>query len=148
MLLTRPSMPTVSLALRAPSSAKRCETKMLAVVVRKPVSCGKVPGGKPYRLRGRGMGGQWDYDAAYRFGPVLTDMDEYLLGEGNHLRMWDALGAHLRDMDGVAGTHFAVWAPNARRVSVVGEFNAWSSKSVVSSTAQNGTRRCRLSAWG
>jgi 1,4-alpha-glucan branching enzyme len=88
--------------------------------------CGKIPGGKPYRLRGRGLGGaEWDYEDAYRFGPVLTDLDEYLLGEGTHLTIWRALGAHMMVLDGVEGTHFAVWAPNAARVSVVGEFNAW-----------------------
>jgi 1,4-alpha-glucan branching enzyme len=86
---------------------------------------GEVPAGKPYRLRGRGGGRQWEYDDAYRFGPVLSDLDEYLLGEGTHQRLWEALGAHPRTLDGVAGTHFAVWAPNARRVSVVGDFNAW-----------------------
>jgi 1,4-alpha-glucan branching enzyme len=90
-----------------------------------PLFCGKIPGGKAYRLRGRGMGSQWDYDDAYRFGTVLTDMDEYLLAEGTHLRIWEAFGAHVTELDGVAGTHFAVWAPNARRVSVVGSFNAW-----------------------
>ncbi|MBI1416464.1 MAG: 1,4-alpha-glucan branching protein GlgB [Limimaricola sp.] len=90
-----------------------------------PVFCGKVPA-KPYRLRGTGADGTtWDYDDAYRFGPVLSDLDEYLLGEGTHLRLWEALGAHVMTLDGVAGTHFAVWAPNAARVSVVGDFNAW-----------------------
>lgn len=87
--------------------------------------CGKVPGGQAYHLRGRGYGGQWEYEDAYRFGPVLTDLDEYLLGEGTHLRLWEALGAHVRMHEGAQGTHFAVWAPNARRVSVVGDFNAW-----------------------
>ncbi len=86
---------------------------------------GEVPTGKVYTLRGRGLGGQWDYEDAYRFGPILSDFDEYLLSEGSHLRLWEALGAHPRSLDGVAGTHFAVWAPNARRVSVVGSFNAW-----------------------
>jgi 1,4-alpha-glucan branching enzyme len=90
-----------------------------------PLFRGKVPAGKPYRLRGRGAGAEWDYDDAYRFGPVLSDFDEYLLGEGNHQRLWEALGAHVMTLDGVAGTHFAVWAPNAQRVSVVGDFNAW-----------------------
>ncbi|NCO20891.1 MAG: 1,4-alpha-glucan branching protein GlgB [Rhodobacterales bacterium] len=88
--------------------------------------CGKVPAGKPYRLRGTGAdGATWDYDDAYRFGPVLSDFDEYLLGEGTHQRLWKALGAHVMIHEGTAGTHFAVWAPNARRVSVVGDFNAW-----------------------
>ena len=87
---------------------------------------GKVPGKAVYRLRGTGAdGATWDYDDAYRFGPVLTDLDEYLLGEGTHQQLWKALGAHAMIHEGTAGTHFAVWAPNARRVSVVGDFNAW-----------------------
>jgi len=55
----------------------------------------------------------------------LTDFDLYLLGEGTHHRLYDKLGAHLIEQDGVAGTHFAVWAPNARTVSVIGDFNHW-----------------------
>lgn len=98
-----------------------------------PLFCGKVPGNrdgsaKPYALRGR-RGRRhirvWDYEDAYRFGPVLGELDEYLIGEGSHLRLWEALGAHVMEHEGSAGVHFAVWAPNARRVSVVGDFNAW-----------------------
>ena len=58
-------------------------------------------------------------------GPFLTDFDLYLFGQGNHHRIWSKLGAHVSTLDGVAGTHFAVWAPNAARVSVVGDFNQW-----------------------
>jgi 1,4-alpha-glucan branching enzyme len=61
----------------------------------------------------------------YRFGTVLGDMDVWLLAEGSHLRPYEILGATPRTMDGVAGTAFAVWAPNASRVSVVGDFNLW-----------------------
>ena len=57
--------------------------------------------------------------------PILGDLDVYLLNEGTHLRLYDVLGAHVRTFDGVGGTAFALWAPNARRVSVVGDFNAW-----------------------
>jgi 1,4-alpha-glucan branching enzyme len=57
--------------------------------------------------------------------PVLGELDAYLIATGNHLHLYDALGAHVRTIDGVSGTTFAVWAPNARRVSVVGDFNAW-----------------------
>ncbi len=64
-------------------------------------------------------------DDPYRFGPVLGEMDAWLLGEGSHLRPFEILGAHLRTMEGVAGTSFAVWAPNASRVSVIGDFNVW-----------------------
>ncbi len=79
-----------------------------------------------YILRGTGAdGATWEYADAYAFGPVLTETDEYLLGEGTHRQLWRALGAHVMTREGVRGTHFAVWAPAARRVSVVGDFNAW-----------------------
>lgn len=61
----------------------------------------------------------------YSFGPVLGPMDDYYFAEGSHGRLFDKMGAHLITHEGVDGTHFAVWAPNARRVSVVGEFNQW-----------------------
>jgi 1,4-alpha-glucan branching enzyme len=61
----------------------------------------------------------------YRFGPVLGDMDLWLLAEGTHLRPFEVMGAQLCHMDSVAGTRFAVWAPNASRVGVVGDFNHW-----------------------
>lgn len=56
---------------------------------------------------------------------LLSDQDLYLFNEGNHLRLYDKLGAHLATVDGVDGTHFAVWAPNARQVFVIGDFNYW-----------------------
>ncbi|MBN8248794.1 MAG: 1,4-alpha-glucan branching enzyme, partial [Verrucomicrobia bacterium] len=61
----------------------------------------------------------------YSFLPTVGETDQFLFNEGNHQRLYDVLGAHLRAPDGVAGTAFAVWAPNARRVSVVGDFNQW-----------------------
>jgi 1,4-alpha-glucan branching enzyme len=57
--------------------------------------------------------------------PFLTDYDLYLLGEGNHHRIYEKLGAHVIYQDGTLGTNFAVWAPNARQVSVIGDFNGW-----------------------
>src|SRR5579884_3938060 len=57
--------------------------------------------------------------------PFLTDFDIYLLSEGTHYRTYEKLGAHLAENKGVLGTHFAVWAPNAREVSVIGDFNGW-----------------------
>ncbi len=87
---------------------------------------GTVPGNRSYVLRGRSRSGEtWDVEDAYRFGPVLGEIDEHLLGEGTHRRLWKVLGAHVREHEGVHGTSFAVWAPNARRVSVVGDFNQW-----------------------
>ena len=61
----------------------------------------------------------------YRFGSALKDMDSWLLAEGKHLRPYETLGAHFAEVDGVKGVSFAVWAPNAQRVSVIGEFNNW-----------------------
>jgi 1,4-alpha-glucan branching enzyme len=61
----------------------------------------------------------------FRFGQVMGDVDLHLLGEGHHYRSWERLGSHPRTIDGVAGTYFAVWAPSADRVSVVGDFNGW-----------------------
>ncbi|OIP18823.1 MAG: 1,4-alpha-glucan branching enzyme [Comamonadaceae bacterium CG_4_9_14_3_um_filter_60_33] len=80
----------------------------------------------PYRLQV-----QWEsglssvLDDPYRFPLVLGEMDVWLLGEGTHLRPFEVLGAHPGAMLGVDGTRFAVWAPNASRVSVVGDFNHW-----------------------
>ena len=61
----------------------------------------------------------------YSFLPTLGEMDLFLFGRGDERRIFDKLGAHLRTLDGVSGTSFAVWAPNAQRVSVVGDFNQW-----------------------
>ncbi len=79
-----------------------------------------------YRLQANYEGADpYVYDDPYRFWPTLGEMDLYLLGEGRHRRMWHVLGAHVRTYQGVAGTSFAVWAPNARAVRVVGDFNYW-----------------------
>jgi 1,4-alpha-glucan branching enzyme len=96
---------------------------------------GMLAAGKPpakaqalqhYQLRVRWADGVESLiEDPYRFGAVLGDMDVWLLGEGSHLRPYEILGATPRQMDGVAGTSFAVWAPNASRVSVVGDFNVW-----------------------
>ena len=61
----------------------------------------------------------------YAFEKQITDFDCYVFGEGNHHRIFDKLGAHMMTIDGVEGTLFAVWAPDARAVSVVGDFNMW-----------------------
>ena len=80
----------------------------------------------PYRLRVR-----FPFDHVvikhdtYFFSHELSDFDLYLFGEGRHYGLYHKFGAHPRVRDGVAGTHFAVWAPNAKRVSVVGSFNLW-----------------------
>ncbi|MGI8774046.1 MAG: 1,4-alpha-glucan branching protein GlgB [Actinomycetota bacterium] len=61
----------------------------------------------------------------YRFSPTLGDIDLHLMGEGSHRRLWEKLGSHVRTVDGTTGVSFAVWAPNARSVRMVGDFNSW-----------------------
>lgn len=80
---------------------------------------------QPIRLHASNAGGDWWLTDPYSFGPVLGPMDDYFISEGSHLRLFDKLGAHLILHEGVDGVHFAVWAPNAHRVSVVGDFNDW-----------------------
>jgi 1,4-alpha-glucan branching enzyme len=70
-------------------------------------------------------GHAWERGDPYRHARTLGDVDEYLFREGTHRRLWDALGAHLRTVDGDEGTAFVVWAPNATRVSVVGDWCNW-----------------------
>jgi 1,4-alpha-glucan branching enzyme len=77
------------------------------------------------------------YDA-YAFPPLLTDYDLYLSGEGTHYLKYEKLGAHVREVAGVRGVHFGVWAPNARRVSVVGDFNFWDGRVNVMRSRSNG----------
>ena len=78
-----------------------------------------------YRLRVEDDAGVRTIDDPYRFPPLLGELDAWLIGQGNHLELYHVLGAHPRTIDGVAGTAFALWAPNATRVSVVGDWNRW-----------------------
>ncbi len=78
-----------------------------------------------YRLAFHADGRDWSVHDPYAFGPLLGDLDLHLLAEGRHRELWRRLGAHVVTHEGVEGTAFAVWAPNARRVSVVGGFNFW-----------------------
>lgn len=79
----------------------------------------------PYRLRVQYESGVVEIDDPYRFPPMLGELDRHLIAEGCHLELHRRLGAHPTTIDGVDGVRFSVWAPNARRVSVVGSFNAW-----------------------
>jgi len=85
----------------------------------------KLAGRQPLRFSCCNEGGAWTVIDAYSFGPVLGPMDDYYIGEGNHLRLYDKMGAHPIHHEGADGVHFSVWAPNAERVSVVGDFNGW-----------------------
>lgn len=88
-----------------------------------------VPAGPPgaYRLRiVESWGEERIIDDPYRFRvAALSELDIHLFSEGNHNRIYEKLGAHRAEYDGVAGVHFAVWAPNARNVSLLGDFNRW-----------------------
>lgn len=78
-----------------------------------------------YQLRARFGDTVVELQDPYRFPPILSDFDLYLLGEGTHQNLYDKLGAHPMALDGVEGVGFVVLAPNAKRVSVVGDFNFW-----------------------
>lgn len=91
-----------------------------------PLFEGKLRGKpKPVRYRCRGNGAEWWVTDPYSFGPVLGPMDDFLIAEGTHFRLFDKLGAHVIEHQGAHGVHFAVWAPNARSVNLVGDFNGW-----------------------
>lgn len=80
---------------------------------------------QPLRYCAQGFGAEWWVTDPYSFGPVLGPIDDLLMAEGNHQRLYDKLGAHLITHEGATGMHFAVWAPSASRVAVVGDFNDW-----------------------
>ena len=85
-----------------------------------------MPEAPDYRLRITYAGDHViEIDDPYRYGRVLTDFDLHLLGEGTHYRAFEKLGAHRIVLGTTIGVHFAVWAPNAARVSVIGDFNGW-----------------------
>ncbi|HET6201080.1 MAG TPA: 1,4-alpha-glucan branching protein GlgB [Candidatus Acidoferrales bacterium] len=108
-----------------------------AIIPLAGISSGKSPGASSesytpdiaptaYRLRITYPDGKsWDTYDPYAFAPLLTDLDLYLIGEGTHYQNYEKLGAHVREVAGVRGVHFGVWAPNAKRISVVGNFNSW-----------------------
>ncbi len=86
---------------------------------------GPVPGAQPYRLRIAWPGGVQETEDPYSFWPQLGELDLHLLAEGRHRQIGSTLGAQQATVEGVPGVRFALWAPNARRVSVVGDFNSW-----------------------
>jgi len=106
-------------------TGKATTTKLLPVSEAPGVFVGKLSRKSAYSLRGSANGDSWDYGDPFRFGPILGEIDQHLISEGTHQRLWQALGAHVITHEKSYGTHFAVWAPTARRVSVVGDFNHW-----------------------
>ena len=86
----------------------------------------QIPEAVPYRTRFTFADGEtWEREDPYRFGPTLGEVDLHLIGEGTHERLYDVLGAHPRTHEGTSGVSFAVWAPNARSVRIVGDFDRW-----------------------
>ncbi|MFC5907669.1 1,4-alpha-glucan branching protein GlgB [Streptacidiphilus monticola] len=82
-----------------------------------------------YTLRVTWNGTEFEQEDGYRFLPTLGETDLHLIQEGRHEQLWQALGSHIRTIDGVTGTAFAVWAPNATGVRLVGDFNGWNGTS-------------------
>jgi 1,4-alpha-glucan branching enzyme len=111
--ITRPGSPPVDMTRRHPAGIFEATLR----------GAKEIP---DYRLEVTYPGGVTvEVDDPYRYGRVLSDFDLYLFGEGKHTRLYDKLGAHPMTIGAAAGVHFAVWAPNAYRVSVVGDFNSW-----------------------
>ena len=117
----RPEATGVSVVLNDGTrvAARRCEHDGLFEA---ELAGDRVP---PYRLEVAYDDRAFVVDDPYRFWPTLGDLDLHLFGEGTHRALWHHLGAHPRVHEDVGGTAFAVWAPNARAVRVVGDFNGW-----------------------
>src|ERR671915_148622 len=84
-----------------------------------------VKEGSGSKTKGPSRKGAKTKSPATEFPPILSDLDLHLFGEGKHHRIYEKLGAHVMTHDGIRGVTFAVWAPSADRVSVVGNFNSW-----------------------
>jgi 1,4-alpha-glucan branching enzyme len=89
---------------------------------------GPVADASPYLLRIQWPAAVQETEDPYAFGPVLGELDLHLFNEGRHFHLADALGANVATVDGVQGVRFAVWAPNAERVAVIGDFNSWDAR--------------------
>ncbi|MEO5952308.1 MAG: 1,4-alpha-glucan branching protein GlgB [Chloroflexia bacterium] len=90
-----------------------------------------LPGDRPfgYILRAdNSQGGTIDIRDPYSYGPLLSDFDLHLIHEGSHYRTYEKLGAHVTEVEGILGVHFAVWAPNAEHVGIMGSFNGWNGR--------------------
>ncbi|MGZ8217675.1 1,4-alpha-glucan branching protein GlgB [Methylomagnum sp.] len=116
-----PHAETVRIGAKGPEMVRVPGTDLFEASVE---ASAKIP--EHYRLFWQDKSGQTgNHIDPYTFPPQLADFDLYLFGEGKHWHIYRILGAHPHTVDGVSGTLFATWAPNAERVSVVGDFNAW-----------------------
>jgi len=89
---------------------------------------GGVADASPYLLRIKWPQAVQETEDPYSFGPLLGELDLHLFNEGRHFRLAETLGANVVTVEGVQGVRFAVWAPNAERVAVIGDFNAWDAR--------------------
>ena len=125
-VVVRAFRPDARAVLARPQDA---ESVMLAQLHPAGLCEGFVPGARlPLRYElevSYPDGGFYTLRDPYAFAPTIGDLDLHLIGEGHHEELYDRLGAHVREIDGALGTAFAVWAPAARAVSVVGDFNSW-----------------------
>ena len=127
-----PDAESVSVLLRAEGETPAAEfpakrihpAGIYEAILPAPAASRAIPGGYKFSVRGSG-GKSRGVSDPYYFPPLLTDFDLHLMGEGTHYDKYEKLGAHPHEIAGVRGIHFAVWAPNAQRVSVVGDFNQW-----------------------
>jgi 1,4-alpha-glucan branching enzyme len=119
----RPSAQSVAVK---PSKGKTVEAELIhpAGIFQAELPAAKLP--LRYKLKvDYGPGGKFTLDDPYAFLPTLGELDLHLIGEGRHEEIYQRMGAHVMEHQGVPGTAFAVWAPAARAVSVVGDFNSW-----------------------
>jgi 1,4-alpha-glucan branching enzyme len=119
----RPSAESVSVK---PSKGKTVALEQIhpAGIFEGTIENAKLP--LRYKLKvDYGPAGKFTLDDPYAFLPTLGELDLHLIAEGHHEQIYDKLGAHVREHQGVTGTAFAVWAPAAKAISVVGDFNSW-----------------------
>lgn len=91
-----------------------------------------------YKLAFENNDSKWECYDPYSFSPFIGELDIYLFNQGTHYDLYEKLGAHIKEIDNIRGTAFAVWAPNAKRVSVVGDFNNWDGRRHSMRLIQNG----------
>jgi 1,4-alpha-glucan branching enzyme len=122
----RPDAQKVEIVLNGQSSNGKIEAEKIH---RDGFFCATVPAAareSGYRLRFTNWdGSERETTDPYAYGPIMGEVDLHLFGEGQHWKIYEKFGAHLRTIDGEHGVYFSVWAPNAQRVSIVGDFNHW-----------------------
>jgi 1,4-alpha-glucan branching enzyme len=125
-VVVRALRPAASKVSVKPAKGKAIELEQIhpAGIFEGTVQGAKLP--LHYKLKvDYGEGGKFTLDDPYAFAPTIGELDLHLIGEGRHEELYEKLGSHVQEHEGVMGTAFAVWAPAARAVSVVGDFNSW-----------------------